>query len=82
MTGIINVYPTVKMLESLKLSFICSSTYRNENMNKIINKLLIPGYETKVIIKPKEKDNETQQIDGFQLSLDIDTGLESSAKDK
>lgn len=49
-------------------------------MNKIIKKLRIPGYQTKVIIKPKEKDNETKQMDGIQLSLDIDTEQGSSAK--
>lgn len=68
------------MLESQKLSFICSSTYRNENMNKIIKKLCITGHETKVIIK--KKDNQTKQVDGVQLSLDMDTELGSSAKDK
>nr|WP_186324705.1 hypothetical protein [Paenibacillus bovis] len=51
-------------------------------MNKIMKKLRVPGYETKVIIKPKENDNEAKQMDGFQLSLDIDTELGSSAKDK
>lgn len=72
MIGLNNISPTVKMLESQKLSFICSSTYRNKRMNMIIKKLCIPGHETKVIIKPKE--NETKQVDGVQLSLDIDTG--------
>lgn len=51
-------------------------------MNKIMKKLRVPGYETKVIIKPKENDNEAKQMDGFQLSLDIDKELGSSAKDK
>lgn len=49
-------------------------------MNKIIKKLCIPGHETKVIIK--KKDNQTKQVDGVQLSLDMDTELGSSAKDK
>lgn len=48
-------------------------------MNKIIKKLRIPGYETKVIIKAK--DNQTKPVDGVQLSLYIDTELESSSKD-
>ncbi len=47
-------------------------------MNKIIKKLRIPGHETKVINKPKE--NETKQVDGVQLSLDIDTGPKNSDK--
>lgn len=47
-------------------------------MNMIIKKLRIPGHETIVIIKPKE--NETKQVDGVQLSLDIDTGPKNSDK--
>lgn len=49
-------------------------------MNKIIKKLRITGYETKEIIKPKE--NQTKQVDGVQLSLDIDMEPINSAKVK
>lgn len=49
-------------------------------MIKIMKRLRIPGYETKEIIKPKE--NETKQVDGVQLSLDIDMEPKSSAKVK
>ncbi|WP_164463751.1 hypothetical protein [Niallia circulans] len=47
-------------------------------MNKIIKKLRIPGHETKIIIKTM--DNQPKQVDGFQLSLDIDTELRNSTK--
>ncbi|WP_160314268.1 hypothetical protein [Bacillus sp. 522_BSPC] len=43
-------------------------------MDKIIQKLKIPGYETKVIIVPrKNKSTKAEKIsDGIQLSLDIE----------
>ncbi len=48
-------------------------------MNKIIKKLRIPGYETKMIIKRK-KNETTKQVEGVQLSFDID--MESRKSDK
>ncbi|MFB4472916.1 hypothetical protein ACDI16_08190 [Oceanobacillus caeni] len=48
-------------------------------MNKIIKKLQIPGYETKVIIKPR-KNQRTKRTDGIQLSLDIDIEQRKLAK--
>ncbi|MFC0476360.1 hypothetical protein ACFFHF_14170 [Robertmurraya beringensis] len=50
-------------------------------MNKIIQKLQIPGYETKMMIVPRKdavvKDKKVH--DGIQLSLDID--LEPNKQD-
>lgn len=57
--------------------FIHFQERKYEQDNK--KKLRIPGYETKVIIKAK--DNQTKPVDGVQLSLYIDTELESSSKD-
>ncbi len=47
-------------------------------MNKIIKKLKIPGYETKMIIVPrKNAGSKTEKVlSGIQLSLDIE--LEST----
>lgn len=39
-------------------------------MNKIIKKLQIPGYQTKVIINPR-KNKSAIVSDGVQLSLDF-----------
>lgn len=43
-------------------------------MNKIIKKLQIPGYETKVMIVPrKNKSTKAEKVsDGIQLSFDIE----------
>lgn len=45
-------------------------------MNKIIKKLQIPGYETKMIIVPRKNAGlSTENVPaGIQLSLDIRTG--------
>lgn len=40
-------------------------------MNKIIKRLHIPGYETKVFIIPR-KNKLSKITNGIQLSLDID----------
>lgn len=47
-------------------------------MNKIIKKLQIPGYETKMMIVPrKNAEFQTEKVPtGIQLSLDIE--LEST----
>lgn len=51
-------------------------------MNKIIEKLQIPGYETKMIIVPRK--NVLAKIkkvpDGIQLSLDIE--MEATKQDR
>ncbi|GGB62251.1 hypothetical protein GCM10011409_44290 [Lentibacillus populi] len=39
-------------------------------MNKIIEKLKIPGYETKLVIKPTSINNKNQE-GNIQLSLDM-----------
>lgn len=39
-------------------------------MNKIIRKLQIPGYQTKVIVNPR-KNKSSITTDGMQLSLDF-----------
>lgn len=39
-------------------------------MKKIIKKLNIPGYQTKVIIKPR-KNKSSVVVNGVQLSLDF-----------
>ncbi|MDQ0232866.1 hypothetical protein [Metabacillus malikii] len=49
--------------------------------DKIIKKLQIPGYETKVIIKPR-KNQGTKRTDGVQLSLEIEMEQIKSAKAK
>ncbi|MEK4905723.1 hypothetical protein [Niallia sp. FSL M8-0099] len=43
-------------------------------MNKIIKKLQIPGYETKVIIVPRKNKsaNDAKITTGIQLSFDIE----------
>ncbi|MFS1516410.1 hypothetical protein V1503_07860 [Bacillus sp. SCS-151] len=41
-------------------------------MNQIIEKLKIPGYKTKVVIKPRKGKN-IKQNEGSQLSLEIDS---------
>lgn len=49
-------------------------------MNEIIKKLQIPGYETKVIIKPRKNQRTKRPEDGVQLSLHIDIGQKKQAK--
>jgi len=57
---------------SLKISLIYSSTSRKKSMNKIIRKLQIPGYQTKVIVNPR-KNKSSIEADVVQLSLDFNT---------
>ncbi|WP_336883754.1 hypothetical protein [Priestia koreensis] len=47
-------------------------------MNKIIKKLQIPGYETKLMIMPRENsESKTEKIpDNIQLTLDLELDLE------
>lgn len=48
-------------------------------MNKIIKKLNIPGYETKVIIKPRI-NTSNKKNDGIQLSFEIEMDQENKLK--
>lgn len=50
-------------------------------MNKIIKKLQIPGYETKVIIVPRKNKsaNDAKVTTSIQLSFDIE--MESNKQD-
>lgn len=53
-------------------------------MNKIIEKLQIPGYETKMMIVPrKNKSAKVKKVsDGIQLSLDIEMEANNQVSEK
>ncbi|WP_160319293.1 MULTISPECIES: hypothetical protein [Bacillaceae] len=53
-------------------------------MNKIIKKLQVPGYETKVTIVPRKNTSaKVEKVpDGIQLSLDIEMESTKQGQEK
>ncbi len=70
LNGINKALTIVKASVSLEQSLFYFSTSRKKSMNKIIRKLQIPGYQTKVIVNPR-KNKSSIVADVVQLSLDF-----------